>query len=89
MTQDRSALEHAVAALEAQRGALGDAVVGPAIAALRERIAAIRAESGELRPLTILFVDAVGSTAMGQRLDPEAMHDVLAPALRRFAASVR
>ena len=31
----------------------------------------------ERRQLTVMFVDLVGSTALGARLDPEEMRDVL------------
>jgi len=34
--------------------------------------------SAELRQLTVMFVDLVGSTALGARLDPEDLRDVMA-----------
>ena len=37
----------------------------------------------------MLFVDVVGSTAMGQQLDPETIHEVMDSALERFTAAVR
>src|SRR5262249_32767197 len=36
------------------------------------------ARSVERRPLTVMFVDLVGSTALGARLDPEDLRDVIA-----------
>jgi hypothetical protein len=35
-------------------------------------------ESAERRLLTVMFVDRVGSTALGARLDPEDLRDVIA-----------
>ena len=40
---EREQLEQAIAALEAQRGLLGDAVVDASIVALREKLAALTA----------------------------------------------
>ena len=37
----------------------------------------------------MLFVDVVGSTAMGQQLDPETIHEVMDSALERFTAAVQ
>ena len=59
-------IETAIAALDAQRKLLGDAITEMAIAPLREKLAAARARarSGDqqLKPVTILFMDVVGST---------------------------
>jgi class 3 adenylate cyclase/predicted ATPase len=67
-----------MAVLEAQRATLGDAVVAPAIAALRLQLAALEAQvpavptpAEERRVITILFTDVVGSTALAESLDPE------------------
>lgn len=89
MEPDREALEAAIAALESRRAMLGDAVVEPALASLREKLAArISAGSRELKQVTLLFVDVVGSTSMEQRLDPESADAVMNPALERFTTSV-
>jgi class 3 adenylate cyclase len=97
------ALEQAIAALEAQRKALGDAVVDAALRPLRNRLAAIQmvaavdepaegwaeAPSRKLRQVTILFVDLVGSTDLIQHLDPEDVQAVIDGALSAFAVLVR
>jgi class 3 adenylate cyclase/tetratricopeptide (TPR) repeat protein len=87
-------LESGIAALEGQRAMLGDAVVDAAIAGLRARLAELRspartAESAQsLRQVTVLFLDVVGSTALGQRLDPEEIGSVMDSALSRGTAIV-
>jgi class 3 adenylate cyclase/tetratricopeptide (TPR) repeat protein len=93
-TQTPEQLAAAIAALEAQRALLGDAVVDTALAPLREKLAALRAPeiaaaSQQLKQVSVLFVDVVGSTAMGQKLDPETIHEVMDSALERFTAAVQ
>jgi class 3 adenylate cyclase/tetratricopeptide (TPR) repeat protein len=45
---------------------------------LAERILTSRAAlQGERKPVTVLFCDVVGSTALAERLGPDAMHDLL------------
>lgn len=87
---ERPSIVAAMAALEAQRDVLGGAVVDVAIAALREKLAALEAPAAEqkLRQVTVLFADIVGSTALSQRLDPEEIHAVMDGALARFTAIV-
>lgn len=71
--------------LETQRATLGAAVVDPALAALRQQLAALEtevpAQSGPLeerRVITILFTDIVGSTALAHNLDPEEWRQTVA-----------
>jgi class 3 adenylate cyclase len=66
-------LRHAMAVLEAQRPVLGDAVIDPALAALRQQLAELEAQPTdeprslqERRLVTILFADMVGSTQMAE-----------------------
>ena len=84
-------LEAAVAALQAQRALLGDAVVEATVAALRARLAAA-AELPEpaqtLRQVSILFMDVVGSTTLAQQHDPETVSAVMDDALARGTALV-
>jgi class 3 adenylate cyclase/tetratricopeptide (TPR) repeat protein len=92
--KDRSAqLSAAIAALEAQRSVLGDAVVDAALAPLRRELASEESRESpvhqRLKQVTVLFVDVVGSTAMGQHLEPEDIHLVMDGALERFTATVQ
>ncbi|HUG23998.1 ATP-binding protein, partial [Piscinibacter sp.] len=83
------ALRAAIAALEAHRGSLGDAVVDMAASPLRTRLAGLLRPAGlQRRQLTVLFADVVGSTAIAGRLDAEDTLDVLGGTLRRMAALI-
>ena len=91
---DRSAqLSATIAALEGQRATLGDAVVDMALAPLQRELAEQGSRPStvrqQLKQVTVLFVDVVGSTAMGQRLEPEEISAVMDSALVRFTATVR
>jgi predicted ATPase/class 3 adenylate cyclase len=71
---ERTQLEQAIAALEGQRAILSDAVVNAALAPMREKLAALRAQqpTGQERKLvTVLFADVSGFTAMSETMDPE------------------
>ncbi len=94
MASPREQLESGVAALEAQRALLGDAVVDASIAGLRARLAALGDDgpapppTQTLRQVSILFLDVVGSTSLAQRLDPEEIHALMDGALLRCTAIV-
>ncbi|WP_349741337.1 ATP-binding protein [Roseateles cavernae] len=93
--QSLQALQAAIATLESQRALLGDAVVDVAVAGLQVQAQALQAAGSEptqsqaLRLVSILFLDVVGSTALGQRLDPEEIHAVMDGAMARFTAVVQ
>src|SRR5205823_121139 len=76
-------LSASIAALEAQRAMLGDAVVDPAIAALRQQIsqttAAIEKEApeDERKLVTIVFADISGFTALSEKKDPEEVRELM------------
>ncbi len=80
-------LQAAMRGLEAQRSLLGDAIVEPAVAALRQQLAALEQQAAqaaqavlpaeERRLVTILFFDIVGSTSMAEKLDPEEWRQVV------------
>ncbi|MEO5881809.1 MAG: adenylate/guanylate cyclase domain-containing protein, partial [Caldimonas sp.] len=89
MSDDHQALETAIATLEAQRALLGDAVVDAALAPLIARRAARRPGAQQLRLVSVLFLDIVGSTVLTQRLDAEDVHEVMDGALARFSAVVQ
>jgi class 3 adenylate cyclase len=89
----RQALLAAIQALEQQRAGLGDAVVDPALQSLRQQLEALAdppapTPERRLRQVSVLFLDIVGSTAMGQRLEPEDIGDVVDGALADFSAIV-
>jgi class 3 adenylate cyclase/tetratricopeptide (TPR) repeat protein len=86
---EREQLEAAITALEGQRALLGDSVVDPSIAALRVKLASLAPESEpQLRQVTILFLDVVGSTALSQHLDPEDIASIMDGALARGTAII-
>ncbi|HEY75230.1 MAG TPA: tetratricopeptide repeat protein [Thermoflexia bacterium] len=91
-------LRTAIAALEAQRATLGDAVVEAALAPLRERLLALtRAAppSEERKRVTVLFSDLAGFTAMSEKMDPEDVTAVMDayfqrmnPAILRYGGTI-
>ena len=87
---EQQQLEATIAALEAQRGLLGDTVVDMAVAPLRAKLAALAIPEPEqaLKQVTILFMDVVGSTSLSQQLDPEDVHAVMNGALSNCTAIV-
>ncbi len=92
MSTPASAFEAGLIALERLRGEIDDAALDVALDALRQRLAADRAAplpEQQLRQVTVMFVDVVGSTALGGQLDPENLHEVMDPALARFTALVQ
>ncbi|MET0909493.1 MAG: adenylate/guanylate cyclase domain-containing protein, partial [Ilumatobacteraceae bacterium] len=76
---DVAAIDDAIAALEAQRALLGDAVVDTAIEPLLARRAemAARAIAEQRKLVTVLFSDLVDFTVLSQRLDPEDVRTVV------------
>ena len=69
--EERREIETAIAALEAQRGVLGDVVVDLAVAPLRMRLEALRGDggpearlAGEFKNVTVMFADLSGFTAL-------------------------
>ncbi|MEO7850694.1 MAG: adenylate/guanylate cyclase domain-containing protein [Rubrivivax sp.] len=89
-------IEAGIAALEAQRSLLGDAVVDIALAPLRAKLLALQSANSTARALpaqqlkqtSVLFVDVVGSTAMGDKLEPEDIQAIMDGALERFTTIV-
>lgn len=94
-------IKESIAALEAQRSTLGDAVADSAIAALREQLSQLRpdADKGatldERKLVTILFADIAGFTALSEKLDPEevrrlinACFDRLVPIVQKYGGTI-
>src|SRR5205814_5215945 len=91
-------LSEAIASLESQRQILGDAVVDPAIEALREQLTQLKtanSSSDERKLVTIVFTDVSGFTALSEKLDPEkvrelinACFDWLAPVVQKYHGTI-
>ncbi len=89
----RQEIEQTIAALEAQRAILGDAVVAPAVAALRDQLAALQKEAAapprqERKQVTVLFADIAGFTALSEKMDAEEVNDLLNALWQRLDAAV-
>lgn len=85
---EREQLEQSMAALEAQRSLLGDAVVEAALGPMREKLAALEAQAQPIQQrklATILFMDMVGHTNLVRGLDPEENLAIVDNALARLA----
>lgn len=85
-------LEAGLAGLERLRGSINDEVLDIARSALSERLDTLRAgelPERRLKQVTVMFVDIVGSTALGRGLDPESLQTVMDGALARFTQIVR
>ncbi len=77
---ERAKLEQAIAALNIQRGTLGDVAVDIAIAALRQKLDSLQASpqlAEQRKQATVLFADAVGFTAMSGTMDAEEVTAVM------------
>ncbi len=87
---EREQLERAIAHTEAQRAALGDAVVDEALIGLRQQLNAmggvdvqappgrpVSALSSERKHVTVVFSDLSGYTAMSEKLDPEEVTEIM------------
>src|SRR5438477_4258453 len=94
-------LSAAIAGLKSQRSSLGDAVVDPAIAALREQLTQLEATdvdattTDERKLVTIVFADLSGFTALSEKLDPEkvrelinACFDWLVPVVQKYEGTI-
>ena len=89
-TTDQNQIENAIAALEAKRGTLGEAVVNPAIAALRARLDALEppAAPKQRKQATILFAGVSGFSDMAETMDTEEVSDVMNALWRRLDAII-
>lgn len=82
-------LAEAIAALESQRGVLGDELTDEAIASLRDRHAALTGSDPHLRQVSAVFVDVVGSTELSTRLDAEDTGELINELLDAFTRTVQ
>ncbi len=74
-------MEQAIAALEAQRPLLGDAVAELLLAPARAKLAALKSQAhlpdSQRKVVTVLFADISGFTALSEKLDAEDVHDTM------------
>ena len=100
---ERQKLEQAIAALEAQRGVLGDEVVEAALGPLHQQLANLaeperrtaQAYQDERKLVTVMFADISGFTSLAEYLDPEAVRELvnacfnhLVPVIEKFGGTV-
>ncbi|PYJ11989.1 MAG: hypothetical protein DME93_08740 [Verrucomicrobia bacterium] len=94
-------IKESIAALEAQRGTLGDSVVDPAVAALRQQLAQLTnvtqkpAAEDERKIVTIVFADISGLTALSEKKDPEEVRalmntcfESLVPVVQKYEGTI-
>ncbi len=77
---EREKLRDSIAALEAQRGVLGDSVVETAIAALRRQLASLEQApptQQQRKQVTVLFADLAGFTSMSETMDAEEVNELM------------
>jgi class 3 adenylate cyclase len=82
---EREQLAQAIAALEAQRTILGDAVVEAALGPMRRQLAELEqadhlpahAFEGERKLVTVMFADISGYTSLAEKMDPEAVRELM------------
>lgn len=76
---EREQLKQAIAALEAQRSLLGDAVVDPMIGAAQEKLNALRQAqfAQQRKQVTVLLADVSGFTAMSETMDAEEVGNTM------------
>jgi class 3 adenylate cyclase/predicted ATPase len=89
---ERDQLEQAIAALDAQRAILGDAVVNAALAPMREKLASLQAKQPatghQRKQVTVLFADVSGFTAMSETMDPEEVSETMNALWARLDAAI-
>ena len=82
---EREDIEQTIAAIEARRAAIGDALTDAAIAPLRRHLAAL--DEGR-KQVTVLFADMAGFTATAETLDPEDVRDIIRAYFGRLSAAI-
>jgi predicted ATPase/class 3 adenylate cyclase len=83
--------------MEAQRAALGDAVVDAAVGSMRRQLAELEqvqrasapALRGERKLVTVMFADISGFTALSETMDPETVRDLVNACFERLVPVVR
>jgi class 3 adenylate cyclase len=94
-TATKVQIERAISNLEAQRSLLGDAVVDPAIAALREQLAKFLASprvtvgDEERKIVTVMFADISGFTQLAEQMDAEEARGLVNACFERFVPVIQ
>jgi predicted ATPase/class 3 adenylate cyclase len=83
-------LKNAIATLESQREILGEAVVEASLSALRKQLTEIEAEATDKHKklVSLVFVDIVESTKIGQHLEPDEILEIMDGGLQRLAIPI-
>ena len=81
----REDIEQTIAAIEARRAVLGDALTDAAIAPLHQHLAAL---DEQRKLVTVLFSDMAGFTATAESMDPEDVRDVIRAYFGRLSAAI-
>jgi predicted ATPase/class 3 adenylate cyclase len=90
-TEEIQKLLQGIAALEAQRAIIGEAIVETALAPLRERLASLRALSQseqQRKMVTVLFADISGFTALSENLDAEDIGELMNAVWKKLDAAI-
>ena len=76
---EHALLERAIGALEASRSSVGEETADVAMALLREKLSGgvVRRIAQQRKPVTALFADVSGFTAMSETMDHEIVNDVI------------
>jgi class 3 adenylate cyclase len=88
---EREQLERAIAALEGQRGVLGEAVVQAAVGPLRDRLQTLQAAGVAVQQrklATVLFADIAGFTPLSEMMDAEDVAELLNALWKRMDAAI-
>ncbi len=87
---EKEKLEAAIAAQEALRSTLGDALVDMTISALRDKLATLEppADAAQRKLVTILFADVSGFTAMSETMDAEEVRDTMNSLWEKLDAAI-
>jgi predicted ATPase/class 3 adenylate cyclase len=85
-------LKNAIVTLESQREILGDAVVEASLLALHKQLAELEPEtdtaSRHKKLVSLVFVDVVDSTKIGQHLEPEEILEIMDSGLQSLAMPI-
>jgi class 3 adenylate cyclase/tetratricopeptide (TPR) repeat protein len=84
-------LQNLIATLEAQRAAMGDALVDTALSPLRQKLADLQefqVPAQQRKLISVLFADIHDSTRLSRGLEPDEVLELMDGALRRMAGPV-